>query len=265
MALDRIRLSRFRNHAESEIAGTARFNLLIGENGAGKTNVLEAISLFAPGRGLRRAALSEMVMNQETAGCAVSAELILEPAEPAEPVRIGTGTLPDRPGRRVVQINGADSPALGLSEWLGLFWLTPAMDRLFMDSPGARRRFLDRMVLAVDPAHARHTTRYEAALRERARLLFETGEPDPRWLDAIEGQLAEAGAEVAAARMRLIAQLRSGLDALPPSPFARPALAYQAGGPTAADALAQALARTAAAATAPPSAPRWARIATNCW
>ncbi len=240
MALDRIRLSRFRNHADTEITGTAHFNLLVGENGAGKTNVLEAISLLAPGRGLRRAALPDMVMHGEASSFAVSAEL--SPGGSGEPVRIGTGTLPDRPSRRVVQINGADSSALRLGEWLGLFWLTPAMDRLFMDSPGARRRFLDRMVLALEPMHARHASRYEAALRERGRLLFDMHEPDPRWLDAIESQLAEAGAEVARARMRLIERLAAAIAALPPSPFARPALAYQPGGPTEAATLAQALA-----------------------
>ncbi len=245
MVLDRICLSHFRNHADSEITGTARFNLLIGENGAGKTNVLEAISLLAPGRGLRRAALSDMAMNFAANGFAVSAELYPGAAEfrpGAEPVHIGTGTLPDRPGRRVVQINGADSPAMALGEWLGLFWLTPAMDRLFMDSPGSRRRFIDRMVLALEPAHARHASRYEAALRERARLLFDAGDPDPRWLDALEGQLAEAGVEVAAARMRLIERLGTAIAAMPPSPFARPALSYRAGGPTTVPALAQALA-----------------------
>jgi DNA replication and repair protein RecF len=241
MALDRIRLSQFRNHAASELSGTARFNLLVGENGAGKTNVLEAISLLAPGRGLRRAALSDMVMHNAATGFAVSAEL--NPGGFSDdPIHIGTGTLPDRPGRRVVQINGADGSATALGEWLGLFWLTPAMDRLFMDSPGARRRFLDRMVLALEPAHARHASRYETALRERGRLLSDDAEPDPRWLDAIEAQLAEAGAAVAGARLRLIERLGAALAALPPSPFARPALRYQAGGPIAAPALALALA-----------------------
>lgn len=240
MVLDRIRLSGFRNHADSEITGTAHFNLLVGENGAGKTNVLEAISLLAPGRGLRRAALADMVMHDRPAGFAVSAEL--KPGGSGEPVHIGTGTLPDRPGRRVVQINSADSSAMSLGEWLGLFWLTPAQDRLFMDSPSARRRFLDRMVLALEPMHARHASRYEAALRERGHLLFDADEPDPRWLDAIESQVAEAGAQVTAARLRLIERLAAAIDALPPSPFARPTLNYQAGGPTDAAALAQAFA-----------------------
>src|SRR6516165_10291985 len=101
MALDRILLSRFRNHRDTAITGTARFNLLVGENGAGKTNVLEAISLFAPGRGLRRAALTDMPAQGGNGSFAVSAEL----ATRTGPVRLGTGVAPERPGRRIVQVN----------------------------------------------------------------------------------------------------------------------------------------------------------------
>ncbi|MBS0254849.1 MAG: DNA replication/repair protein RecF [Proteobacteria bacterium] len=236
--LDRLRLARFRNHVETRLDGTARFNLLVGENGAGKTNVLEAISLLAPGRGLRRAALGEMAGSGGDGSFAVSAEL----ATPAGPMRLGTGTTADRPGRRQVQINGAEASATALGQWLGLFWLTPAMDRLFVDSPGARRRFLDRMVAALDPAHAAHAARAEAALRERNRLLADPVAPDPRWLDAIEGQLAEAGAALARGRARLVERLGAMLAQLPAAPFARPDLAYQPGGPLEAPALAQALA-----------------------
>ena len=237
MALDRILLTRFRNHRESALSGTARFNLLVGENGAGKTNVLEAISLFAPGRGLRRAALPDMALRGGAGaegGFAVSAQL-------GGDVTLGTGTEPARPARRLVTVNGADHPAAGLGEWLSLFWLTPAMDRLFMDSPGARRRFLDRMVLALEPGHARAATRLENALRERNKLLADAREPDPQWLDAIEGQLAEAGAAVAQARERLVVQLSQALAGQPEAPFARPELAYQPGGPLDAEALAAAL------------------------
>ena len=105
--LDRLILSRFRNHGESLLDGTAPFNLLVGENGAGKTNVLEALSLFAPGRGLRRAALADMATGGE-GGFAVSAELLLADGER---LRLGTGTSADRPGRRLVQVNGAESSA----------------------------------------------------------------------------------------------------------------------------------------------------------
>ncbi|MCC6925161.1 DNA replication/repair protein RecF [Novosphingobium sp.] len=224
MALDRIMLSQFRNHAETRLDGTAHFNLLVGENGAGKTNVLEALSLLAPGRGLRRAALPDMPRQGSTTGFAVSAEL-------AGGVQLGTGTRPERPGRRVVQVNGAEAPAVRLGEWLSLGWLTPAMDRLFMEGAGARRRYLDRLVLALEPAHARHAAKLEAALRERNRLLAEDSEPDPAWLDAIEVQLAEAGVLVSQARARLVTRLAAALAALPDAPFARPALAYQPGGP----------------------------------
>lgn len=239
MPLDRILLTNFRNHRDSLIAGTARFNLLVGENGAGKTNVLEALSLLAPGRGLRRAALSDMPAqggpDDKGAGFAINAELSGE-------VRLGTGVSPERPGRRIVSVNQAEVAALTLGEWLSVGWLTPAMDRLFADSAGARRRFLDRLVLALEPGHARNATRLEAALRERNRLLADDVEPDPHWLDGLELQLAEAGAAVAQARAQLIARLSDALARLPDQPFARPALAYRPGGPLEREALAAALA-----------------------
>lgn len=242
MALDRLRLSQFRNHPSSELSGTAGFNLLVGENGAGKTNVLEAISLLAPGRGLRRAALVDIARrtgpDSPPAGFAIAARLA---TGAGEPLAIGTGTEADRPTRRLVTINGAEQPAAALAEWLSLAWLTPAMDRLFMDTPAARRRFLDRLVLAVEPGHARAASRLEAALRERNRLLADDREPDPRWLDAIEQQLADAGAMVSTARARLVAALGQALAAEPPGPFARPELAYQPGGPPEPGPLAEAL------------------------
>lgn len=237
MALDRIQLADFRNHRDTRVEGTAQFNLLVGENGAGKTNVLEGISLLAPGRGLRRATLADMPAQDGGGGFAVSADL----SGRGEPVRLGTGVALDRPGRRLVQVNGADAPAIRLAEWLSIGWLTPAMDRLFSESAGARRRFLDRLVLALRPGHAGHATRFESALRERNGLLSDDRPPDPRWLDAIEVQVAEAGAAMAQARAETVAALDAVLASLPPSPFARPKLAYQAGGPTNADALAAAL------------------------
>src|SRR5690606_32234449 len=158
----------------------------------GKTNVLEALSLFAPGRGLRRAPLAEMAEAGGPGGFAVSAGL--DRGDGGEPVRLGTGVAPDRPGRRQVQVNGAAASAATLGEWLAVGWLTPAMDGLFADSGSARRRYLDRLALALDPGHARVASRYEAALRERNRLLADDAEPDPAWLDSIEAQMAEAGA-----------------------------------------------------------------------
>ncbi|MCK9542245.1 MAG: DNA replication/repair protein RecF [Novosphingobium sp.] len=242
--IDRLSLSRFRNHRETLLDGAApRFNLLVGENGAGKTNVLEAISLFAPGRGLRRAALADMAMQDgaqdDTGGFAVSADL----AAASDTVRLGTGMAPERPGRRIVHINHADAPAIRLAEWLGIGWLTPAMDRLFTDSAGARRRWLDRLVLAMEPGHAARAARLENALRERNRMLADERTPDSTWFDAVETQIATAGSAVAQARAAMVARLDAALRDLPVSPFARPSLAYLPGGPVQADALAAALAQ----------------------
>lgn len=237
--LDRITLTRFRNHAETRLEGTARFNLLVGENGAGKTNVLEAISLLAPGRGLRRAALADVAMAGHCEGFAVHA--VLDCGDGAEGVELATGTSGQRPGRRIVHVNGSAASALALGEWLGVGWLTPAMDRLFADSAGGRRRFMDRLALTLDPAHAAHAARYEKALGERNRLIAGEADPDPVWLDAIEAQLAEAGAALAAGRARLVATLGGALAVLPEQPFARPSLAYAPGGPAGREALAAAL------------------------
>jgi DNA replication and repair protein RecF len=146
-----------------------------------------------------------------------------------ESARIGTQLDPERPGRRLVRINGAEHNASDLGEWLAIGWLTPAMDRLFMDSAGARRRYIDRMALALDPLHATHVSRFEKALRERNRLLERGG--DATWLDAIEAQVAEHGERVVTGRMALIASLSDELSALPDQPFARPLLTYRPGGP----------------------------------
>lgn len=236
MALDRITLADFRNHAATELSGTARFTLLVGENGAGKTNVLEALSLLAPGRGLRRAGLAEMV-RQGAGGFQIGASLALE----GEPVRLGTMLEPASPGRRQVRINGAEASVTALAEWLAVTWLTPAMDGLFTGSAGDRRRYLDRLALALDPAHATHANRYEAALRERNRLLGERREPDPAWLDAIEAQMSDHGTRLMAGRARLVEALAVRLAHLPAEPFARPALTYLAAAPTHEGGLSQAL------------------------
>jgi DNA replication and repair protein RecF len=234
MALTRITLAGFRNHALTRLDDTRAFNLLVGENGAGKTNVLEALSLLAPGRGLRRAALADMagqgMARAVDGGFAVSAGLISE--DGGEPVMLGTAMVGERPTRRLVQVNGAEASAVSLGEWLAVGWLTPAMDRLFMDSASARRRYLDRLAVALDPGHARHAARYEAALRERNRLLASDGEPDPLWLDSIEAQMAASGALLAAGRARLVAALAAELAQLPPEPFARPLLRLASGGAT---------------------------------
>lgn len=220
MALTRLTLRDFRNHAATRLDGQATFNVLTGENGAGKTNVLEAISLLAPGRGLRRAQPSEMAAATGAGGFAIAADM------ESGAIALGTATAPGSPNRRTVRINGAEGPATRLAEWLAITWLTPAMDRLFAEGASARRRFLDRLVLTIEPGHARVSTRYETALRERNRLLSEPAEPDPAWLDALEAQLAECGAAIAAARRGLVSRLDAAIADEPEGPFARPVLAY---------------------------------------
>lgn len=231
MALTRISLENFRNHAATTLAETGHFNLLVGENGAGKTNLLEAISLLGPGRGLRRANLGDVARKAAPGDpplpFAIGASLIEQGQVSA---RLGTFTEAGQPRRRLVRVNGAPASAASLAEWLALSWLTPAMDGLFTDSAGARRRFVDRMALALAPDHARRVNAFEGALRERGRLLENGG--DPRWLDAVEAQVADHGAAVVAIRAQLVARLADELSALPPEPFARPLLAYRPGGPT---------------------------------
>ncbi|QYJ06654.1 DNA replication/repair protein RecF [Qipengyuania flava] len=237
MALDRIALSNFRNHAETDLSGTARFNLLVGENGAGKTNILEALSLLSPGRGLRRAALADVVRSDSANGFTVGADLLQDGAT----IRLGTYSESAHPGRRKVRISGAEAPATRLGEWLAVTWLTPAMDGLFTGPAGDRRRYMDRLALALDPAHAAHAARYEGALRERNRLLSDMREPESAWLDAIEAQMVEHGSALMQGRARLVETLAVRLAEMPSEPFARPALTYQPGAPDHADGLSQAL------------------------
>ena len=236
MALTSITLADFRNHGDTALEGAGPLNLLVGPNGAGKTNVLEALSLLAQGRGLRRAQLAEMARQSGSGGFAVGASLAT-----AGEVRLGTLVEPAQPNRRRVRVNGADSSAATLAQWLSVGWLTPAMDGLFAAPASERRRYLDRLALALDPAHSSHASRYEAALRERNRLLADVRAPDPRWLDAIEAQLAESGAAVAEGRAALVDALMAEIVRHDEHPFPRPALTYAPGGAIGAEQLSQAL------------------------
>jgi DNA replication and repair protein RecF len=213
MVIDRLDLTDFRNHAAISVQPAGRFVILHGANGAGKTNILEALSLLVPGRGLRRANLHEMARQAGAGGFTVAAHM--------GATALGTGVLGQQPGRRIVHINGANAAINDLSEWLAILWLTPAMDRLFVDGSGARRRFLDRLVLALEPAHARNSSRYENAMRQRNRMLSE-GQRDAAWFDAIEASMADPAVAIAESRARTVAQLSARLAGMPPSIFARP-------------------------------------------
>jgi DNA replication and repair protein RecF len=142
-------------------------------------------------------------------------------------IDIGTGTLASAPERRQVRINGAPASANSLAEWLSVLWLTPAMDRLFTGPAGDRRRFLDRLVLALEPGHAHHAARYEAAMRSRNKLLADAAAADPNWLDALEAQMAEHGHLMAEARARTVEALSEQTSAAPDDRFARASLALE--------------------------------------
>jgi DNA replication and repair protein RecF len=220
--VDRLVLTDFRNHADTLLRPGGGFVVLTGDNGAGKTNVLEALSLLAPGRGLRRAPLSEMARQGGSGGFGVAATL--------GDLDLGTGTQPGATERRIVRINGATAAATSLAERVTMLWLTPAMDRLFVEPASERRRLLDRLTLALAPMHAHHSNRYEAAMRERNRLLAEAADGaalDAEWLGALEARMAEHGAAIAEARTETVSALDAALRAAPAGPFARAGLALE--------------------------------------
>jgi DNA replication and repair protein RecF len=252
--VSRFSLTDFRSYADALIAPGPGFVVLTGENGAGKTNLLEAVSLLAPGRGLRGASLAEMVRKGGLNGFAVAAHLGASPPPAAAlgtDLEIGTGVLAAAPERRQVRVNGAPAAANSLSEWLSLLWLTPAMDRLFSEGASARRRFLDRLVLALHPGHAGHATRYDAAMRARNKLLAEPGPRDEAWLTALEARMAEHGAVLVEARAATVEALGRRVAVAPEGRFARAGLALEGGAePNLARSLATGRARDAAAGRA---------------
>ncbi|MCV0395017.1 MAG: DNA replication/repair protein RecF [Rhizobiaceae bacterium] len=219
VSLRRLDLVDFRNYAALSAEFHSGHVVLTGQNGAGKTNLLEAISLLSPGRGLRRATLAEMRRVEGGAGFAVHATV----EGPLGAVEIGTGTLGAPQGaetQRKVRINAAPAKSADdLLEWLRVMWITPAMDGLFTGPGGDRRRFLDRLVLTIDADHGRRALDYERAMRGRNRLLAEDRRDDG-WLSAIEARMAETGVAMAAARAEIARLLRATIEALPDdSPF----------------------------------------------
>lgn len=226
VSVNRLILSDFRSYPRLDLTlGGAALVALVGENGAGKTNVLEALSLLAPGRGLRRAEIAEMARAGGSGGFAVSIEL----DRSGGAVQLGVGHDPaDGPNGRKFRINRAPAGSARLfAEYVRLCWLTPAMDGLFSGAPGDRRRFVDRMVLAVDSEHGSRVAALERALRNRNRLL-EDRSTDAAWLSAAEREVAEVGVAVAFARRetleRLQALILSTRDDASPFPWAEIAM-----------------------------------------
>lgn len=225
----RLTLTNFRNYAHVRIEAGAQPVVLTGANGAGKTNVLEALSFLVPGSGLRRARLGDVGLKApggETAGAAgrpwaVAAEI----GGGAFPVKVGTGVENAHASKRQVHVDGAPQRALAsLAEHFAAHWLTPQMDRLFLDGSQERRRFLDRLVFGFDPAHAGRITAYAHAMRERAKLLAE-GKFDDAWLSALEDTMATRGVSVAAARLEVAGRLAAVCENMDgPFPAARLAI-----------------------------------------
>lgn len=210
LALHRLNLTRFRNYDALRLdIGGAPLVALSGANGAGKTNILEAISFLTPGRGLRHADLSELGKKDAGSGWAVAAEI---ENSAGRRLKIGTG-MQENGLRRTVLIDGKEVKSQGdLSSAASAVWLTPQMDRLFLEGPSERRRFLDRLVFSFDPAHAGRLTRHDKNLRERMTLLQTETAPDPLWLDRIELQLAADAVAILAARKSLLLSMERHLS-----------------------------------------------------
>ncbi|MBE7219342.1 MAG: DNA replication/repair protein RecF [Caulobacteraceae bacterium] len=220
-ALRSLRLTDFRSYARAELALEGGAAFLWGANGAGKTNLLEAISFLAPGKGLRGAAAAEAGRREpgESKGRAWGVAAVL-----ADDTRIGTGVEPGA-ARRTARIDGEPAGPQRLAERVRLVWLTPAQDRLFTEAASERRRFLDRLCYAAEPSHAGHAAAYEKAMRERQRVLADAQEagrpPDPAWLDALEWRMAAEGEAVAAARARTVEALAAEIAGRGDRPFPR--------------------------------------------
>ncbi len=224
-SISRLKLTDFRNYAAASLVLDSRHVVLTGENGAGKTNLMEAISFLSPGRGFRRAVLTDVPRVGADGGFAIFVDLDGMQGE----VAIGTGTEPGdgESVSRKLRINGTPAKSTEeLSDHLNVLWLTPSMDGLFTGSSSDRRRFLDRLVLSLDPTHARRASDFERAMRSRNRLLSE-GRFDPSWLSAIETQMAELGIAMAAARQEMLGLLQSLSVNSAETPFPTPALALE--------------------------------------
>lgn len=204
-----LKLTNYRNYRTFSVDFSSDHVVFTGHNGAGKTNLLEAMSLLSPGRGLRRASYNDVTH----AGNAAGGFVVFARLQSALFGDVDIGTACDNiEGGRKVRVNGSPVTSDRLADYCRINWLIPAMDGLFTGSAGDRRRFLDRMVLAIDPAHARRVSDFEKAMRARNRLLLD-GSRDNRWFDALEMQMAELATAIAAARIDIIRML-DGVETL---------------------------------------------------
>lgn len=212
LRLTRLTLTQFRNYPALTWRPAARVAVITGPNGSGKTNLLEAVSLLQPGRGLRGARMADLARQAPDASGSwgVAARVLRDGTD----TDLGTGTPPDGPAdRRVFRLNGAAPRSQAeVAAVVAAVWLTPQMDRLFQEGASGRRRFLDRLVWALEPGHAREVSAYETALAGRNRLLANGG-ADPAWLAGVEDSMARHAVAATAARAGLVARLNAVLAA----------------------------------------------------
>ena len=202
--LTELTLLQFRSHRRAALVLDGRPVAIHGGNGAGKTNIIEAISLLSPGRGLRRAGAEELMRRDEAVGWKIRASL-------GNGQEIETSAQPN--ASREVRIDGKAAPQIGLSRVLRVVWLVPAMDRLWIEGAEGRRRFLDRLTLSFTPSHAESVLLYEKAMRERNRLLKDMVR-DASWYVALEERMAQAAVDIRANRGQTLARLKAARLAL---------------------------------------------------
>ena len=208
-----LRLIDFRSYAALDIEFSNGAVALYGANGAGKTNLLEAISLLSPGRGLRRAStdlLARVENGLTQPAWGINANFF--PTTETEISRISVGQVPENPRRKQLKIDGRSASGTELARHISMLWLTPAQDRLFTGPASDRRKFIDRFALAFVPDHGTHVIRFEKARTERNRLLAE-GINDRAWFEAVEADLSKFGAMVAEARTQTVSNLQSEITA----------------------------------------------------
>lgn len=228
--IKRLALARFRNYEALTLTLDERHVCLFGANGAGKTNLIEAVSQLSPGRGLRSAGLGDMARVGEGAtgpGWSIGATLF--DGDLDRSVRIDAETDTSGRGKRTIKLDQTTATAADLSDVIRVIWLTPAMDRVFSGGATERRKFLDRQTLAHFPSHARHTAAYEKAMRERNALL-EQGRADPVWLDGLEARMAEHGASLAWHRAKTLKRLQISVDERPEGAFPKADLGLEGTG-----------------------------------
>ena len=199
--LSTLTLSHFRSHRVARLSADKRPVAIYGANGSGKTNILEAISLFSPGRGLRRASAEDMMRRPDNLGWKIGGILSAGSTEYEIEITSNNGAS------RQVKVDGKPKAQTTLGQLVRVLWLVPAMDRLWIEGAEGRRRFLDRITLSFFPDHADNSLKYEKAMRERNRLLKDQV-TDPHWYAALEGHMAEAGVAIMSARRDALDKIR---------------------------------------------------------